>query len=76
MQSLFGNLSNIKRRVEALRSLGDPNKALEQLMQNSPQMKQAIDYVNSNGGNPKEVCHKLFKDNGLDPNELEKALKI
>ena len=74
MTYLLGNLANIKKSVNSLRSLGDPKKALEQLMQGSPQMKQAIDYVNANGGNPKEVCYRMLKDNGLDPNALEKAL--
>lgn len=75
MKSLLGNLTNIKKSVDALRSLGDPDKALEQLMQNSPQMKQAMDYVNQNGGNPKEVCFKIMRDNGLDPSTLENAIR-
>lgn len=74
MTYLLGNLSNIKKSVDSLRSLGDPKKALEQLMRGSPQMKQAIDYVNANGGNPKAVCYKMLKENGLDPNTLERAL--
>lgn len=75
MNYLLGNLGNIKRSVNALRSLGDPDKALQQLLQNSPQMKQALDYVNNNGGDPKAVCYKLIRDNGLDPNALEDALR-
>ena len=71
----MGNLTNIKRSVDTLRSLGDPNKALEQLMQGSPQMKQALDYVKENGGDPKEVCFKIMRDNGIDPSILENAIR-
>lgn len=75
IQSLLSNIGNIKSSVNALRSLGDPNKALEQLIQGSPQMKQALDYVNSHGGNPKEACYGLLKEEGIDPAQIEQALK-
>ena len=74
MKSLMGNLNNIKKSIDSLRSLGSPETALQQLMQNSPQMKEALDYVNSHGGNPKEVCFQLMKENGLDPSMLESEL--
>lgn len=75
MKYLLENLTGIKKNIEMLQSLGDPQKALEQLMQKSPQMKEALDYVNSHGGDPKEVCYQLMRDNGLDPQALESALK-
>ena len=74
MQSLLGNISNIRKSVDALKSLGSPETALQHLMQGSPQMKQALDYVNEHGGNPKEVCFNLLKENGLDPQAIENEI--
>lgn len=75
MKYLLENITGIKKNVEMLKSLGSPEKALESLMQKSPQMKEAIDYVNAHGGDPKEVCYTLLKNNGIDPQELENALR-
>lgn len=44
--------------------------AFQQLMQNNPGMKQVIDYVNANGGDPKEAFYKLAKERGIDPDSI------
>ena len=49
--------------------------ALQNLVQNNPNMKQAIDYVNANGGNPKEAFYKLAKERGIDPDSILNSLK-
>lgn len=49
--------------------------ALQQLMEKNPNMKQAIDYVNANGGNPKEAFYKLAKERGVDPDSILNSLK-
>lgn len=54
-----------KARVEALKSLGSPQSALQYLMQQNPNIRQAMQYVNQNGGNPKAVCEKLLRENGM-----------
>lgn len=72
----MGNLTTIRNSINALKSLGDPQKALEQLMQSNPHIKQALDYVNSNGGNPKEVCYKMLRENGVNPDDIEQALRL
>ena len=38
-------------------------------------MKQALDYVNQNGGNAKEVCEKMLADNGLSMNDILNQLR-
>lgn len=74
MQSLLGNLSQIKQSIDAVGALESKEKAIEYLTSRSPQMKQALEYVNANGGDAKAVCHQILKDNGLDPQMLENAL--
>lgn len=53
-------LNDAKQKIEALKSLGDPQKALQYLVQQNPNMKQAIDFVNKNGGDPKAALEKLL----------------
>lgn len=45
------------------------------MAQNNPNMKQAIDYINSNGGNPKDAFYKLAKERGVDPESILNSLK-
>lgn len=47
---------------------------MQRATQNNPALQQAIDYVNKNGGNPKEAFYKLAKEKGVDPNEVLKQI--
>jgi hypothetical protein len=46
------------------------NPITTRMVQNNPALKQAIDYVNQNGGNPKEAFYKLAKERGVDPQTI------
>lgn len=46
-----------------------------QMAQKNPNMKQAIDYINANGGDPKEAFYKLAKEKGVDPDSILNSLK-
>lgn len=70
MQGMLSNLKQIKNQVNGLRSLGNPQAALNYLMQQNPKMRQAMDFVNSTGGNPKEALDKLLNDNGINSQEI------
>lgn len=70
MQGMISRLNQIKNQVNGLRSLGNPQIALNHMMSNNPQMKQAMDYVNSNGGDPKQALNKLLTENGVNPQEI------
>lgn len=54
-----------RQKVEALKSLGNPQTALQYLIKQNPGISQAIEYVNKNGGDPKAVCEKLLRENGM-----------
>jgi len=45
------------------------------MAQNNPGLKQALDYVNANGGNPEEAFYKLAKEKGVDPQAILNSLK-
>lgn len=47
---------------------------VNQTMQNNPQIKQVMDYINQNGGDPKTAFYKLAQEKGVDPNEILKQV--
>ena len=48
---------------------------LNQMMQNNPQYKQVMDYVNKNGGDPKTAFYKMAEEQGVNPDEILNMLK-
>ena len=74
MQGMISRLNQIKSQVNGLRTLGNPQMALSHLMSNNPQMRQAMDYVNANGGDPKQALNKLLAENGVNPQEIINAI--
>lgn len=74
MQGMMSRLKQIKTQVNGLRSLGNPQMALNHLMSQNPNMKQALDYVNQNGGDPKQALNTLLRNNGVDPTEIMKMI--
>lgn len=71
-----GSLGQIKQLITNLRSLRDPQSALQQMMQQrSPQLAQAMDYVRNHGNDPKAAFEALAKERGIDPAEIESMLK-
>ena len=45
------------------------------MAQNNPAMKQAIEYINANGGDPKDAFYKLAQERGVDPQTILNSLK-
>lgn len=58
-----------------LQGAKNPEATLNQMMQSNPQIKQALDYVNANGGNAKDVFYKLAKEKGVNPDDILNQLK-
>lgn len=69
------NLQPIKNMMNMLRSAGNPQMMLQQMMSQNPQMQQAIQYVNQNGGNAKQAFYKLAEQKGVNPDEILNMLK-
>ena len=45
---------------------------LNQMIGQNPQIKQVMDYVNANGGDPKTAFYKLAEERGINPDEFIK----
>lgn len=69
------NLQPIKNMMSMLRSAGNPQMMLQQMTAQNPQFKQAVDYVNANGGDAKTACYKLAKEKGINPDEILQMLR-
>ena len=48
---------------------------MNQLMTMNPNMKQAMQYVQQNGGDPKQALIKLAQEQGLDPQSIFDAIR-
>ena len=77
MNPLLTGIMNpqVKQLMQTVMTSQNPQMAMQQLMLNNPNMKQAIDYVNANGGNPKDAFYKLAKEKGIDPDSILNSLK-
>ena len=77
MNPLLANIMNpqAKQLLQTVQAAQNPQMALQQLMLNNPEMKKAIEYVNANGGNPKDAFYKLAKERGIDPDSILNSLK-
>ena len=61
--------------MQTVQMAQNPQTAIMQMAQNNPNMKQALDYINANGGNPKDAFYKLAKEKGVDPEAILNSLK-
>lgn len=64
----------IKNMLNVVRSAGNPQMVLNQMIGQNPQMKQAMDYINANGGDPKAAFYKLAQEKGVNPDDILRQL--
>lgn len=70
-----GPLSQLKQTINTIKAMSDPNAALQNLVNQNPNVQQAMRYVQENGGDPKTAFYKLAAEKGIDPNEIAKLFK-
>ena len=77
MNPLLTGIMNpqIKQLMQTIQCSQNPSMAIQQLMQSNPKMKEAVDYVMANGGNPKDAFYKLAKERGINPDSILDSLK-
>ena len=64
----------IKNMLNTVRSAGNPQMMLNQMIGQNPQIRQVMEYVNNNGGDPKAAFYRLAQEQGIDPDEVLKHL--
>lgn len=60
------NAQQLKGMIGMMRNMQNPQAMVEQIIRNNPNMMQALQYIQANGGNPKEACEKLAAEKGFD----------
>lgn len=72
---MLGNLGQIKRMYQMVKSAGNPQAMLNQMMGQNPQLKQVMDTVQQSGGDPKKAFYRIAEERGVNPDDILNALK-
>lgn len=64
-----------KNALNMLKSAKNPEMFMQNMISQNPQMKQAMDYVNANGGDAQQAFYALAKEKGIDPEQILSMLK-
>lgn len=73
----LNNNNPINAMLQFLGSGGNPQQLANQIMQQNPQAKQALEQLQqmTNGQHPKDVAMQLAKQRGIDPAQLMQIAK-
>lgn len=78
LQQLGGGLRippQIKQMIAAVRSSGNPQAMLNQLMQTNPNMRQAMEIIQQYGGDADRAFREIARQKGINPQEILDLLK-
>lgn len=72
MNQLFQQLNSnpLVRAFKMMRGAKNPQQMFNNMVQNDPQAKKAIDLLNSSGKSPKDFFYEAAKQKGVDPNSI------
>lgn len=65
---------NPLQMMQMVKMSRNPQMMVQTLMKTNPAMKQAVDYIQANGGDPKEAFYKLAEEKGVDPDSILNSL--
>ena len=75
IQAMSGKLpmlAQAKQMVQMVKSSGNPQAMVNQMISKNPQVNQVIQQY---GGDPKTAFYKYAEANGVDPNEILQMMK-
>ena len=78
LQQLGGGLKippHVRQMINLLKSSGNPQELLNQLMMTSPNMKQVMEIVQQYGGDANRAFYALAEQKGINPQEILDLLK-
>lgn len=61
--------------VNLLRNAKNPEALMRSMIAQNPEYKQAADYIQSCGGDPKQAFEQLAREKGIDPAQIMDALR-
>ena len=78
LQQLGGGLRispQVKQMIGMIKSSGNPQYMLNQIMQMNPQLRQVMEIINQYGGDANKAFYDLAEKNGIDPKEILDLIK-
>ena len=78
LQQLGGGMKispQTRQMISMLKSAGNPQLMLNQIMQMNPQLKQVMEIVREYGGDANKAFYDLAQKNGIDPKEIIEMIK-
>ena len=48
---------------------------MQQLIMRNPRIKETMDYIKENGGDPKEAFYKMAESKGVNPDDILNQLR-
>ena len=73
--SAGNGVNNALGLFNMLKGTADPMKTLQSMAQTNPKIKEAMDFVQNNGGDAKSAFYKLAEQRGIDPNNILNMIK-
>ena len=68
-------VGQIKQMINMVRSAGNPQAMLNQMVMNNPRMQEVMQIVQRHGGDPMTAFRKEAEARGIDPEEIMGMLK-
>ena len=65
------NQNRVLQMMQQIKSMGNPQMMLQQM----PQYKGVMDYVNANGGDAEKAFYAKAKEMGIDPDMVIQAMR-
>lgn len=65
----------LKQMLNTIRTAGNPQAMMDQMLRNNPNYSKALELVRQNGGNAQQAFYSLANQYGVDPNEILNSLK-
>lgn len=67
-------VGQVKKLMDVVAKAQNPQAMLSQLAMSNPQIKQALEYIQNSGKNPKDAFYALAEEKGVNPEDILKQL--
>ena len=65
----------VKQMLNTIKASRNPQAAFNYMLQGNPQIRQIMDYVNQNGGDPKKAFYTMAQQKGVNPDDILSMLR-
>lgn len=72
---MLSQIAPIKNAMNMVRSAGNPQMMLNQMLANNPNYQQVQQLIQQSGGDPQKAFYSLANQMGVDPNQILNSLK-